>query len=449
MQQRPSLQSRFADRLRALGLHGCGARVMVALSGGADSIALLHLLRFASADAGITLLAAHCDHRMRPGSADDARWVAGLCRAWGVPLLTRVATVELRGEAAARAWRYGALREMMGEAGATHVATAHHADDQAETVLFRVLRGAGVEGLAGIPESAGPLVRPLLPFWRAELREYARSRGLRWRNDPTNRAAAYARNRLRRLLPALERRVAPGARRSLVRMAALARADAGAWDAVLAPLEAAAVREEEGALLLVRSELAGYDSALAARLLRRVLRRAGAAPDARGTRAALQFITAAPSGRTLQLPGGVRIRTEFGLARIDRDGPAPAGETPLEIAGDGGDGVAIVGGREVAVRWRTNVWAGEDADGVIALAAEGLARPLLLRGRRPGDRIRTAAGTRKLKKVLGERRVALAARSRLPVLADATGRVVWAGGVAQDPLTLPREGAAALLITIG
>ena len=121
------IETRFADQLRALGLHGTRARVMVALSGGVDSVVLLHLMRFAAEDAGIDVLAAHCDHAMRDGSDADERWVAGLCAAWGVPLSVRRADRELRGEADARAWRYAALREMMREAGATHLATAHQA----------------------------------------------------------------------------------------------------------------------------------------------------------------------------------------------------------------------------------------------------------------------------------------------------------------------------------
>ena len=146
-----------------------GAHVLAAVSGGADSVVLLHLLRFAGDELGITVSAAHFDHAMRPGSAPDAEWVAGLCAAWGVPLVRRRADRALRSEAEAREARYAFLAGARGRVEADWIATAHHADDQAETVLFRALRGTGVAGLAGIApvDAARRLVRPLLPFRRA------------------------------------------------------------------------------------------------------------------------------------------------------------------------------------------------------------------------------------------------------------------------------------------
>src|ERR1044071_5937228 len=163
MAQFHPITDRFLETLRALGIAG-DARVLVALSGGADSVALLHLLRFGSPDAGRALFAAHFDHAMRPESAGDAAWVAGLCRAWGVPLVSGRADAGLRTEEEARDARYAFLRQAREEARAEWIATAHHADDQAETVLFRVLRGTGIAGLAGIPAVDAPrgLVRPLL-----------------------------------------------------------------------------------------------------------------------------------------------------------------------------------------------------------------------------------------------------------------------------------------------
>src|SRR5690606_16771359 len=119
----------------------------------------------------------------RDGSAGDALWARGLCAAWEVPLdVERLASTP-RGEAEARAARYEFLRRVAEARGADLVATAHHADDQAETVLFRAVRGTGLKGLAGIAPLGNGLVRPLLPLWRRDIERYARERGLAWRTD--------------------------------------------------------------------------------------------------------------------------------------------------------------------------------------------------------------------------------------------------------------------------
>jgi tRNA(Ile)-lysidine synthase len=427
---------RFLENLRSLGV-GDGARVLVALSGGADSVALLHLLRFASPENGRAVFAAHFDHAMRAESGRDAAWVAGLCRAWGVPLIGGRAEGALRTEEEAREARYGFLRQARGEVGADWIATAHHADDQAETVLFRLLRGTGSAGLAGIPpvDTERGLVRPLLPFTRPQIRRYARQNCLRWREDASNAALDPARNRIRhQILPLIERTVAPGARAALARLADVARGDEAAWDALLAGEMGALAREEEGALVLVRERLAGYDSPVAARLLRGLLRRFGVVPDRDGTRSALRFIGTAPSGRELRLAGGIRIRTEFGEARIERDpGPVPP-DAPLALAPGRGEGVCRIGGRERRVAWwPADADADADADapvrGAESFAVASDAWPLLLRGWLPGDRVRTQAGTRTLKRLFNDRRVPRSARARVPVLADARGRVLWVAGV--------------------
>ena len=452
--QRPPFDERFRRSLDALGVRGVGAHVLVAVSGGCDSVSLLHLLRFAAGDAGLRVTAAHFDHAMRRGSERDAAWVRGLCGAWDVPLAVSRAATPPRTEEEARAARYAFLRAAQAEHGATHLATAHHADDQAETVLFRVLRGTGVPGLAGIPP-ADPtgLVRPLLPFWRAEIRRYAREQGLCCLADPTNARVDPARNRIRlRVLPYVERHLAPGARRSLVRLAQLAREDEAAWAAVLEPLVLAVAREENGALLLVRERFTAYDSYVAARVLRALLRRLGTAPDHAGTRLALQFISRAPSGRVLQLPGGVRITTEFGVARIERAAAErvdDAPDEPLLIArAEPGEGRFRLGGA-----WRTARWSCGPADGAeegrtARIALEGAAFPLTLRGPAPGDRIRTRAGTRPLKKVLGEARVPPRERRTLAVLADADGAVLWVQGVARAARLEPRPGERAITLVV-
>ena len=455
MPQRPTFPDRFRRSLDALGVRGTGAHVLVAVSGGCDSVALLHLLRFAAENAGLRVTAAHFDHAMRPGSEGDAAWVRGLCRAWEVPLIEGRADVAPRTEEEARDARYAFLRRAQAACGAAFLATAHHADDQAETVLFRVLRGTGLPGLAGIPPvGERGLIRPLLPFPRAQIVRYARAAGLRWREDASNAREDFARNRIRLgLLPWIERELAPGARGSLARLAELAREDEAAWDAVLRPILAEVAREEGGALVLVRERLAAYDSPVAARVLRAALRRLGSAPDRAGTRMALQFISHAPSGRVRTLPGGVRITTEFGLARLERTPgeapPAPPDE-PLVITRADAPGQAAfrVGGARWTARWRAED-EGDAEDGwTMRMAIDRVRFPLTLRGRAPGDRVRTRGGTRPLKKLLSEARVPLRRRGTLPVLADAAGAVLWVPGVARAEGCAPEPGEPSITLAV-
>jgi hypothetical protein len=209
----PSFEQRFKRGLEALGLARPGAHVLVAVSGGCDSVCLLHLLRFSFP--GLHVTAAHFDHAMRAGSGGDARWVAGLCRAWEVPLAAGRAEDPPRTEAEAREARYAFLRRVKDEVGATHLATAHHADDQAETVLFRCCAAPGRPGWRGsrrwtrAPAGAPP--PPLPPRRAAALR--AGKPGALARGPQQRAPGPRAQPHPPELLPLIERTVAPGARR--------------------------------------------------------------------------------------------------------------------------------------------------------------------------------------------------------------------------------------------
>lgn len=452
------LERRFLVHLETLGLLRPGVHFLVAVSGGRDSVVLLHLLRFHVPGVGISV--AHLDHAMRPGSVADARWVAGLCTAWGLQVIEERVENAPRTEEEARSARYAFLRRAAVQSAATHIVTAHHADDQAETVLFRVLRGTGPTGLAGIGAlSSSGLVRPLLPFWRRELSQYARAAGLRWREDPSNRSLDPARNRIRHeILPLIESTVAPGARRSLVRLAATAAENEGAWEAIAAPLASAVSRREGRALLLARERLRDYDPAVASRVLRNLLRQFGVVLDRAGTRTALQFISEAPSGRELQLPGGLRIFTEFETARIEHVQQELPDET-LALTSPPQVGAAVhgclrIGGRHLRVAWQTVIW--DEALSLdlpqqrwsVALRLDTLSFPLLLRRWEAGDRIRTSSGTRTLKKLFADRRLPRSQRSTRPVLADAAGCVLWVAGVQLATGAAPEPRDDALLLTI-
>ena len=422
----PGLADGVRRRLEA-GPVSAGDTVVVALSGGVDSVTLLHLLRFPLRRLGLELRAAHLDHAMRPGSAADADWVRGLCAAWDVPLATDRLDPPARSEAVARERRYAFLEGAAPEGA--WILTAHHRDDQAETVLFRAARGTGVRGLRGIAPRRGRILRPLLRFGRAEILAYAEAAGLGWRVDPTNRDTALARSRIRHeVLPALER-ARSGAGKSLARLAERARAWERAWTAALDRLEADAVLDRDPAgTTLARGVLQSYHRDLRARVLRHVLRRYGCTPDRAGTHAALEFISSGPSGGELHLPGGVRLERDFERIRVvaaARSERSDAPDAPLTIEGPGpGRGRAVVGGRPLEVTWGE---AGPGPGATVPLDA----LPVTVRGWRPGDRIRFDYGSKKLKKLFAERRLDRRARRRTPVVVDAAGRVLWVVGVAR------------------
>jgi len=405
----------------------------------------LFLLRFVC---GARVLAAHLDHGMRANSGADAQWVAGLCRAWAIPLVTARCREAPHGEDAARRERYAFLHSAARVVQADRVVLGHHADDQAETVLFRVLRGTGVPGLAGMaPLGPGLLARPLLPFWRRDVACYARARQLRWRNDASNRELGYARNRIRLdLIPRIERTIAPAARAGLVRLAELARENEILVKQAVGGVTSEAIRTDGEAVILSRAVFR-QNPVLAPLLLRHALRNFGPAPGRVGTRMAVSFITDSPSGREFLLPGGVSLLAEFDEVRIRRSGVAAAPDRPLCLDGTAGTGMARIGGREYRVAWEIGTWLG-DAPDRVGLHPKQLCMPLLVRGPAPGDRVRLSGGSRPLKKLWGDRRVPRSRRAATPVLADAVGRTLWVAGVARTVEFQPQHGEDALLIHI-
>jgi len=305
---------RAAKALAAAGEPAAGDGVAVAVSGGADSLALLHALRALAGPRGWWLAVVTVDHGLRPGSAADAAFVADHAKTLGLPAQVRtLAPADLDQhrkagpEGAARAARYGALWPAADELGCRWLATGHTLDDQAETVLLQLLRGAGPDGLAGMTVRGGRLLRPLLGAHRAETRACCAAIGLEWREDPTNAGDGPLRNRVRqRLLPLLEE-LRPGATRALARTAALA-ADERDWlDQLVAATLAATLAggvdgqapsdppwatlpdgaptaRGAGTARLDPEALAGLPVALARRVVRAAARQAGRpVPDAAAT----------------------------------------------------------------------------------------------------------------------------------------------------------------------
>ncbi|HOS43292.1 MAG TPA: tRNA lysidine(34) synthetase TilS, partial [Armatimonadota bacterium] len=429
--QTDEIAPRIITTVQAQGLWEHGARLLLAVSGGVDSAVMLHLLATEVAPAmGVRLAVAHVNHRLRADAAEDAAFVSARAASYGLPFLLRAVDVPARvaetGESvedAARTLRYAALRAMAADADCTRIATAHTADDQAETVLMRLLRGAGLTGLRGIPPRRGDIVRPLLSCWRREIETYAAARNLPFRLDATNLSTAFFRNRIRHdLLPLLERDYAPRLRERLANLAELARADAAYLDG-LAESRYRAVRVPipDGIMLPFLAD--------EARALRwRVWRLAIA--DARGARedigyAHLAAIEALQPREAVHLPG-LRVVREEGALLFLPAGNAEITIPPQALPSPGALHFPGIG-RLTAVRSpRPLPLVGGDEAVLDAASADP---PLTVRGWQPGDRYRPfgAPGSRKLQDIFVDAGVPKRLRGRIPVVLDARG-IIWVAG---------------------
>jgi tRNA(Ile)-lysidine synthase len=400
-------------------------------------VALTDVLATLSRLQGFRLVAAHLDHGLREDSAEDAAFCARLCRRLGISLRTERTDVrerarrERRGlEDAARRARYAFLRKVKGEEGARAIAVAHTRDDQAETLLLRLLRGAGRAGLGGMRARRGDLVRPLLEVSREAVRRHLRARGLEWREDPSNRDPAFLRNRVRHeLLPWLEARFNPNLRANLARTAALLAEEAALLQERAEELWARAGRVEDGASVVKRSLLAQAPPPLARLALRRALLEAGGllAVSSGHVEKLLRVAQAqSSSGRRLPLPGGREATVSFDELRLGpRRPPSPDYALPLPVPGR----VELPDGRVMVAEPAAGPAVSNGETAVVA-APEA---PLLVRTRRPGDRVLFRGRELSLKRFLADRRVAAFARSALPLVAAGCRVLFVAGQAVESP----------------
>jgi tRNA(Ile)-lysidine synthase len=368
-----------------------GDRVLVAVSGGPDSTALLHALLAVAPRIGVTVEAATVDHGLRPESASEAALVVERCRALGVPCERIAVDVPAaRGrhvswQDAARRARLAALEAAAVRRGCTRIGLGHTADDQAETVLFRIVRGTGVAGLGGMPYRRGLLVRPLLEVRRREVLRYLGRRGLPFVEDPSNADRRFARPRVRHDWLPLLARDNPKVVEALLALAADARRGAGG---------------------------AGRPSlALSRRAAATVARLA-----ARGA-----------GTRTVSVPGG-EVEVSYGRVRL-----RPRAER--SVPPDPVTGIAATGtyrlGTDRATAIDIAFGAAAVPDGGVAFDLDGIALPLCLRTPRPGDRMRPRGGrgSRKLSDLFIDAKIPRPERTVWPVLVGADGTILFVPGL--------------------
>jgi tRNA(Ile)-lysidine synthase len=487
------LTERLLKTIRKQQSIRAGDRLAVAVSGGADSVALLCLVLELRAELGIVLSVAHVNHKLRGEEADeDERFVAKLAGQHGLELHACEARVNGKRssdkssgkssgvrsgvEAAARELRYVFFRQLAREGRVTKIATAHTLDDQAETVLLRIFRGTGIRGLSGIHprivfeeqgHAFGELVRPLLGFRRAALQEFLREQDQSWREDSSNRDIAFLRNRVRhRLLPIIGEEFGEAAIEHMGELAEIARAEEEHWERVHPEVrgqgggdESAGDRDERQAASLrglAVAPLLALPLAAQRRLVRAWLEMN--APDLsisfRLIEEALELargsLNRGAARRKLELPGGWNL-----LRRNSQSGRHEL-VLELETSGDRGETadyeyvLALPGAVEVpelGARIEARV---VDAGGVPEdergelLDLARMPKEVLIRNWRAGDRFWPAhtAATKKVKELLGDRHATGAEKKLWPVAVAKGCGLIWMRGFAVPAAFRAPAGAA-------
>ena len=444
-----------------------GNRVGVAVSGGADSVALLLLLLELREKLGVVLSVAHFNHKLRGKASDaDEKFVAKLAAKHGLEFHSASVFVAKKAkderanvEDAARRARYDYFRSLVESGVCKRIAVAHTADDQAETVLAHLLRGTGLAGLGGIHPVSGPVIRPLLGVRRSELRHFLCARKQTWREDATNRDTKRMRARIRKkLLPLLEKQFQPAIVEHLATLAELAREDEEFLDALVEERIRAAVQKNNAQARIAVNDLfeprhkGGFDTentdlvekkkALSTRMVRRIVEKVKPRAGQLGANhvdAVLGLARSGQSGSSLTLPGGVEVRKErdaLVFQAVENLGERAPRGTPQEyeykIDLVGSDTEVRVAELGCVFRLRVIDWPpkrGETSTDGAVLDRDRLRFPMILRNWRAGDRLHPMGhrSAHKLKRLLNERHVSRWERDGWPVLASG-GDLVWTRG---------------------
>jgi tRNA(Ile)-lysidine synthase len=435
------LLRRIANTIERYRMFEPGQKVGVAVSGGADSVCLLHALVDLAPRWNLQLSVLHLDHQLRgEESRADAAFVRDLAAHLGLPFVLRevdVAAAPDNLEQAARQARLAFFRDIVAAGTAARIAVGHTRSDQAETVLYRFLRGSGTAGLSAIrPVTAEGVVRPLIGIDRSEVTQFLRSRGIDWREDSTNANPAFARNRIRhQLLPQLTREWNPALGQTLANTADWALAEEAYWTAEVDRLASQHFTEKEGAVLVRADALTSLPLAAARRLARRALELVKA--DLLGIDfshiADILDLAAATSGTgRVQVPE-LDIQRSFEWLRVSRRKQIPpaiasyrqVGSVPGTLQVPGTDFAICLELVEKAETFETSEYVYNSEMG--CLDWRRLSGSLELRNWRAGDQYQPSGSTgeAKIKTLFQQARIPIWERVHWPVLTDGDS-IVWA-----------------------
>lgn len=394
--------------LKEQALLSPGDKLIAAVSGGADSVAMLFALYLLRDELGIILEAAHFNHHLRGAESDrDEAFVTDFCGRYCIPLHLgsgRIVSGKKGLEAAARDARYAFLRSLPGK-----VATAHTADDNAETVLMRLIRGTGLKGLGAIAPVSGNVIRPMLTVTRDDVEAFLDEYALPHVEDSSNAEDDFLRNRIRHGILPLMRAENPRIGENLSAMALLLRQDEACLQAMIPEEQMPDV-----------SRLKAMEPALRRRTLERFLKAQGVRePEQIHILQAEQLLYHWSPSASMQFPGGVTIGRQYDrLVRLECAPELP--ETRLSVPGE-----ICIGGKRFVSEYATDL---EERPDSVLVCPVGV---LIVRSRRSGDTMRLPGGTRSLKKMYIDRKIPASQRAAVPVLADDRG-VLAVFGIGTD-----------------
>ncbi|UCG21678.1 MAG: tRNA lysidine(34) synthetase TilS [Deltaproteobacteria bacterium] len=437
------LLKKVQDTLTTYRMLQAGDRVLVAVSGGPDSVALCHVLYQLRQTYPVELLVAHVHHGLRGSEADqDASFVQDLARQLGLPAVVQEVNVrswqkEHGGslQMAARALRYQCLHQIMANEGASKLALGHNADDQAEEILLRIFRGAGQRGLTGMPPcNRKGVIRPLLECHRHEITSYLENRSLAYRQDESNLKPWCQRNLLRlELLPRLQQNFNSNLSATLLRTSNIFREEEEFWDALLSAwLDQYAIEGEGGGLRLPLGPLLETHPAMQKRLLRRVVERVKGDLRSFGfhhTEILMQLCRSAAANSQIDLPGEVKAEKNYSWLTIGLRQQTPE-DFYYEIAGPGNYPFPRLNHRMLLEKVPADLASELSRHPTEALMdLDRVSFPLVLRSSKAGDRFRPLGlgGGKKLKKFFIDAKIPRGQRRRIPILCSGE-QIIWVVG---------------------
>ena len=442
------MKEKVLQTIREYSLVQPGQKIVVAVSGGPDSMALLYLLHELSSQLDVRLHVVHVNHQLRPQAAAEAVLVKKHAARLGLPVtvckinVTAIqARLKLSLEAAARHGRYRALQHVVRRVGAHCIATGHHQDDCIETLLLRLLAGSGLDGLKGIPvrralSSGIEIIRPLYRVSRREIEYYCRQKGLQTAQDLTNLQPIYLRNRIRlQLLPFLEQEFGPSIRRTMARTAEILAADSALLTELTEQAYASVLLESTGKrVCLSLPKLREQPPAMQGRLIRRALWAAGAQRvEYNHVKEVLLVAQSSLPSAWTPVVDRIIARREYDKLYIERDsrqtGQTEMRKVLLQLPG------------KTYLPWCEQWMEAKIIPNKLAqdftsspmeayLAADEIKGPVIVRTRQAGDRVRLfrRPGKRKLKDIFIDKKIPLRKRDQIPIVVN-KGQILWVAGV--------------------